>query len=80
TTDFTCGPACQLMAMGALQPERQVTPREQLRLWREATTNYMTAGHGGCSAQGLALAAWRRGFRDKQVLSASGPLFLDGER
>ena len=49
TTDFTCGPACLLMAMGALQPERQLTRREELRLWREATTIYMTAGHGGCS-------------------------------
>lgn len=80
TTDFTCGPACLLMAMGALQPERQLTRREELRLWREATTIYMTAGHGGCSPQGLALAAWRRGFRVKLVLSASGPLFLDGVR
>lgn len=80
TTDFTCGPACLLMAMGALQPERQLTRREELRLWREATTIYMTAGHGGCSPQGLALAAWRRGFRVKLALSASGPLFLDGVR
>lgn len=72
TTDFTCGPACLLMAMGALQPERQLTRREELRLWREATTIYMTAGHGGCQPQGLALAAWRRGFRVKLVLSAGG--------
>ncbi len=80
TTDFTCGPACLLMAMGALQPERQLTRREELRLWREATTIYMTAGHGGCSPRAWRWRAWRRGFRVKLVLSASGPLFLDGVR
>ena len=63
TTDFTCGPACLLMAMGALQPARVLERREELQIWREATTVFMTSGHGGCSPQGLALAAWRRGFR-----------------
>ncbi len=80
TTDFTCGPAGLLMAMGALEPQRQLARREELRLWREATTIYMTAGHGGCSPQGLALAAHRRGFRVQLQLSAGGPLFLDGVR
>ena len=63
---------------GALQPERQLTCREELRLWREATI-YMTAGHGGCSPR-----AWRcclaARLPVKLVLSASGPLFLDGVR
>lgn len=80
TTEFTCGPSCLLMAMGALEPERQLERREELRLWREATTIYMTAGHGGCSPQGLALSAWRRGFRVQLQLSEDGPLFLDGVR
>lgn len=80
TTDFTCGPACLLMAMGALRQGRLLERREELQIWREATTVFMTSGHGGCSPQGLALAAWRRGFRVGLQLSIAGPLFLDGVR
>ncbi|WP_085586933.1 MULTISPECIES: peptidase C39 family protein [unclassified Pseudomonas] len=80
TTDFTCGPACLLMAMGTLQPGRTLERQEEVQLWREATTVFMTSGHGGCSPQGLALAAWRRGFRVRLQLSMAGPLFLDGVR
>lgn len=80
TTDFTCGPACVLMAMGALQRDRVPERREELQIWREATTVFMTSGHGGCSPQGLALAAWRRGFRVHLHVSMPGPLFLDGVR
>lgn len=80
TTDFTCGPACLLMAMAALQPGRALARREEVQLWREATTVFMTSGHGGCSPQGLALAAWRRGFRVTLQVSVDGPLFLNGVR
>jgi ribosomal protein S18 acetylase RimI-like enzyme/predicted double-glycine peptidase len=80
TTDFTCGPACLLMAMSALQPQRSAQRREELQIWREATTVFMTSGHGGCSPQGLALAAWRRGFRVRLQVSIGGPLFLNGVR
>ncbi|NBB62018.1 ribosomal protein S18-alanine N-acetyltransferase [Pseudomonas sp. ODNR1LW] len=80
TTEFTCGPACLLMAMKALQPARVIERRDELQIWREATTVFMTSGHGGCSPQGLALAAWRRGFRVRLQVSIKGPLFLDGVR
>ncbi|MCY1264832.1 putative acetyltransferase [compost metagenome] len=80
STEFTCGPACLLMAMAALDPQRSLDRREELRLWRESTIIYMNAGPGGCSPQGLALAAWRRGFRVRLQLSEDGPLFLDGVR
>ncbi|EKG31894.1 GNAT family N-acetyltransferase/peptidase C39 family protein [Pseudomonas avellanae] len=80
TLDFTCGPACLLMAMKALQPERSMSRAEELQIWREATTVFMTSGHGGCSPQGLALAAWRRGFAADLLVSVSGPLFLGGVR
>ncbi|BBP76871.1 GNAT family N-acetyltransferase [Pseudomonas sp. Ost2] len=80
TTEFTCGPACLLMAMGALQAKRQASRREEVQIWREATTVFMTSGHGGCSPQGLALAAWRRGFGVRLQVSISGPLLLNGVR
>lgn len=80
TTEFTCGPACLLMAMGALQPGRSTSRREEVQIWREATTVFMTSGHGGCSPQGLALAAWRRGFAVRLQVSIRGPLLLNGVR
>ncbi|TWI53845.1 acetyltransferase (GNAT) family protein [Pseudomonas duriflava] len=80
TTDFTCGPASLLMAMGALEPGRALERWEELRLWREATTIYMTAGHGGCGPHGLELAARRRGFRVHMQVNTRGPLFLEGVR
>ncbi|EGH71280.1 peptidase C39 family protein, partial [Pseudomonas syringae] len=80
TLEFTCGPACLLMAMKALQPARSMGRAEELQIWREATTVFMTSGHGGCSPQGLALAALQRGFAVKLLVSVSGPLFLGGVR
>ena len=62
TLDFTCGPSALLMAMKTLQPQIGMDRREELRIWRESTTIYMTSGHGGCGPYGLALSAWHRGF------------------
>lgn len=61
--EFTCGPACLMMAMGALDKDIKFDRRLELRLWREATTIFMTSGHGGCDPYGLALSAHRRGFQ-----------------
>lgn len=77
---FSCGPACLMMAMrafgGAVPPSRA----EELALWREATTVYLAAGHGGCSPHGLAVAAARRGF-DVEVYDRDGAVpFLDSVR
>ncbi|GLZ88470.1 GNAT family N-acetyltransferase [Metapseudomonas resinovorans] len=80
TTEFTCGPACLLMAMGALDGDSAGNHQDELRLWREASSVHMQGGHGGCSPHGLALAAWRRGYRVRLELSDRGPLFLDEER
>lgn len=79
TTPFTCGPAALLMAMDALGSVT-ADQREELRIWREATTIYMTSGHGGCGPHGLALAARRRGFDVELFLNDDGVLFLDGVR
>jgi hypothetical protein len=43
-------------------PDLELNRTLELRLWREATTIFMTSGHGGCGPYGLALSAHRRGF------------------
>ncbi|WP_295800233.1 GNAT family N-acetyltransferase/peptidase C39 family protein [uncultured Microbulbifer sp.] len=80
TTDFTCGPAAAMMAMTGLDPEYQPGPSEELALWREATTIFMTSGHGGCHPIGLALAMQKRGFQCEVYLNQAGPLFVDSVR
>lgn len=79
-TDFTCGPAALMMAMASLNPATALTMNEELGIWREATTIYMMAGHGGCSPVGLALAAIRRGFRADTYLSVTDTPFIDSVR
>jgi ribosomal protein S18 acetylase RimI-like enzyme len=80
STDFTCGPACMMMVFHSFRPDIEMNRILELRLWREATTIYMSAGHGGCGPHGLALAAWRRGFKVKLHINQEGPLFLEGVR
>lgn len=81
TLEFTCGAACLMMAMQALDRDRPVFDRTlEIRLWREATTIYMTSGHGGCGPHGLALAARRRGYAAEIHVSDGGPLFLNSVR
>jgi len=48
TLEFTCGPAALMMAMKALRPSLALSRRDELRLWRESTTLFMTSGHSGC--------------------------------
>lgn len=80
TTDFTCGPACLMMAMAAFDPDLVMDQALELSLWREATTIFMTSGHGGCSGHGLLLAAWRRGY-DGELYYCGPPVpFIDSVR
>lgn len=80
TTDFTCGPAALMMSMAGL--DNRISPDQNLELdlWREATTIFMTSGHGGCHPLGLALAAQRRGFNCEVWLNKTGPLFIESVR
>lgn len=78
--EFTCGPACLMMALRALGHAAPLGQEQELLLWREATTVFMLAGHGGSSAHGLAVAAWRRGFAAEVWVDQSGPPFLDTVR
>lgn len=80
TTEFSCGPAALMMAMAALSRGYRPNRSDELRIWREATTIFMTSGHGGCGPHGLALAAWRRGYQARVFVSQEGPLFLEGVR
>jgi predicted double-glycine peptidase len=80
TTDFSCGPASLMMAMGSLDRSYQPNQVDELDIWRESTTIFMTSGHGGCHPVGLALAATRRNFRVEVYLNQRGPAFIEGVR
>ncbi len=80
TLDFTCGPAALMMAMRAVDPELKLDRRLELRVWREATTIFMTSGHGGCGPYGLALAAANRGHEVELLVRDSGVAFFDSVR
>ncbi len=80
TLDFTCGPAALMMAMKALDPVLELDRKLELRLWREATTIFMTSGHGGCGPYGLALSAFRRGFGLEIHVNEDGVFLVDSVR
>ncbi len=80
TLEFTCGPAALMMAMHALNPEVRMERTLELRLWREATTIFMTSGHGGCGPYGLALAAASRGFDVEVYVNYDGILLEETVR
>ena len=78
--DFTCGPASLMMAMRYLGSDMRMTQGLETKLWREATTIFMMSGHGGCSAEGLAVAALRRGFEVTLYKSDHQIPFIDSVR
>jgi len=80
TTTFTCGPAALMMAMRGLSKNYQPTQHEELQIWREATTIFMTSGHGGCHPIGLALAATHRNYPVEVWINKETTLFVDGVR
>jgi ribosomal protein S18 acetylase RimI-like enzyme len=79
-TDFTCGPSSLLMAMKTFDPSTELSLSHELEIWREATTIFMTSGHGGCGPHGLALAALGRGYPVELYISHASPLFVDSVR
>ena len=80
TTDFTCGPACLMMALKHLGAVETLDERLELRLWRETTTIYLASGHGGCGPFGMAVAAAHRGVEAEVRLAPGGHLFLSSVR
>ena len=80
TTEFTCGPSSLMMAMANLKGELDMSQSLELDIWRQATTIFMTSGHGGCHPIGLALAAHHLGFEVTAYVNTKAPLFIDGVR
>ncbi|NML62824.1 GNAT family N-acetyltransferase [Massilia sp. RP-1-19] len=80
TLGFTCGASCLMMAMKAFDRDLVLDRTLELQIWREATTIYMTAGHGGCGPYGLALAAHRRGYPTEIYVNGDGVLFRESVR
>jgi ribosomal-protein-alanine acetyltransferase len=80
TLEFTCGPACLLMALAWADPSFRPDRAAEVRLWREATTIFMTSGLGGCEPYGLAVTLAKRGLHPSLHLSQQGPFFLDTVR
>jgi hypothetical protein len=69
-----------MMAMAALEPTLEMGRPLELRIWREATTIFMTSGHGGCGPFGLALAVARRGFDAEIYVTDPDVPLLDSVR
>lgn len=80
TTDFTCGPACLMMALARDRPGTPFDEGLEIRLWRKATTVFMMSGTGGCEPFGLAVAAHEQGLKTRIIVSRKGFLFLDSVR
>ncbi len=77
TTEFTCGPACLMMVRKYFDSSFRLTASEEVRLWRAATTVFMTRGLGGCEPWGMAVALVESGLRVELCISESGPLLLN---
>ncbi len=80
TLDFTCGPSALMMAMKAVDDSLELSRATEIRIWRESTTVFMTAGHGGCGPHGLALSAYERGFDVDMYVKDDVPMFVDSVR
>jgi len=80
TSEFTCGPACIMMALAWADPSFRPSPGLEFRLWREATTIFTTSGPGGCDPYGMAVTLKRHGLAPELHVSHAGPYFLDSAR
>jgi ribosomal protein S18 acetylase RimI-like enzyme len=76
STDFTCGPACMMMALAWADRTFAPAPAFEFQLWREATTIFMGAWPGGCEPYGMAVTLRRHGLAPELYISDTGPYFL----
>lgn len=80
TTDFTCGACCVMMALAYFKPDFELSPVEEVRIWREATTVFLMSGIGGCDPHGLAAVAASEGLAAEVYVNQEGSLFLGSVR
>ena len=80
TSEFTCGPACVLMALAWAGHAVRMGAALEFKLWREATTMFSGSGPGGCEPFGLAVTLTRHGLSTEIFVSHPGPYFLAGVR
>lgn len=76
TTEFTCGAACLMMALRAGGAGVSFDPVTEVRLWREATTVFMTSGLGGCEPYGMASVLAGQDLPVEIWTTVEGPLML----
>jgi hypothetical protein len=69
-----------MMAMKYHTPSSKLHRSLELRIWKEATTVFMTSGLGGCGPFGLAVATQRRGYPTRVVLSDCKTPFVSSVR
>jgi ribosomal protein S18 acetylase RimI-like enzyme len=77
STEFTCGPACIMMALAWADRRFKPAPAFEFELWRQATTIFTSSGPGGCEPYGMAVALRHHGLRPELYVSRRGPYFLD---
>ena len=80
TLDFTCGPACLMMALKFYRPEIELSRALEMALWKEGTLIFMASGFGGTVGYGLALSALTRGLDCQMVMSMDSTPMLKSVR
>ncbi|MBI3743454.1 MAG: peptidase C39 family protein [Chloroflexi bacterium] len=78
--EFTCGAAALMMAMKHFTPRLRMDMSLEIELWKESTTVFMTSGLGGCGPFGMAVAAQRRGYPTRVMLTSRMIPFLSSVR
>jgi ribosomal protein S18 acetylase RimI-like enzyme len=77
TTEFTCGPACIMMALAWADRTFKPAPVVEFALWRQATTIVSGFGPGGCEPFGMTVTLKRHGLSPELHVSRAGYYFLD---
>ncbi len=80
TLEFTCGPACLIMALRYFDAIKHGHRELEFNIWKEATLIFMTAGIGGTGPFGLAHAAIKRGLSARVLSSTDKTPFLKSVR
>jgi len=75
TTEFTCGPACIMMALAWADRKFKPAAAFEFQLWREATTIFMSSGPGGCEPYGMAVRSSAAASSPRSMSAAPGPIF-----